>query len=295
MSDVLAQSGRDLVRRRSGPCPSCGCERTGKQRQLPVVVSRQYGWFCVKCGTEGDSIEFAALHLGLSVPVRGQDYKSVLAWLATGETSPRAEAVDEPLVRINPWPALNRARHIARVEDPVLLSWLEQRAIPRTAPAAWLPSFEAAWWPRGYARWFPLVVPVCTGTGEVVSMQGRAVLPNAPTKTRWPSGAAARELLFATPAARRALAGWENPEYLLIVEGLTDFLTQASIMPTVPVVGVTEGAAAALRTTRLCATTKILIGTHVDGKGVKYERDVADAMPMRIIRKAPLERLGRVA
>ena len=80
----------------------------------------------------------------------------------------------------------------------------------------------------------------------------------------------------------------------MVVEGLTDFLTWAGVMG-VPTIGVYEGAAGAFRTTKLHPDVQLAIGTHVDVKGVKYAREVADAMPMRLIREVPLERLGRVA
>lgn len=120
-------------------------------------------------------------------------------------------------------------------------------------------------------------------------MHGIAISSDAPRKTTWPKGADSRELLFADRNMRAVLRGdrpW--PDRVLFVEGGTDFLTASPQMPTI---GVSAGAAAALRLVRPPPTTRLYVGTDPDHVGDVYAKQIADALSPNITRRVPLHRL----
>lgn len=241
------------------------------------------------CGAGGDAYTLVSYALGLNGRCDGKAFVRILRWLEGDDVLQQEPVEDEPLPRIDPAPALAMAVPLSKVREPRLLAWLARRQIPSSAPAGWLPSFEAPWWPMGYAGNWPVVIPACTGRGDVLSMHGIAIDVDAPTKTRWPKGASSRELLFADRSTRSWLSGKSAPpDRLLIVEGATDYLTAAPQMPTL---GYFSGSAAALRTVPITSGTRVYCGVDADEKGDMYENEIANALAPHPVRRIPLQRL----
>lgn len=270
--------------KRWGPCPLCKRERTRHDRRLPVIVSAQE-WRCMACKEGGDSVALvSASRYGTTRPV-GRLFPEVVAYLESlAGTAPPVEPVEEA-PRIDPLPALRAAVPLSEVTDDRLEEWLDRRGIERTAPAGWLPNFSAPWWPGFSAHW-PVVLPACTGRGQVVSMHGVAVDKAAPAKTTWPKGASARELLFAPRSAREWLAGRAPPpKRALFVEGATDYLSAVTrTNPDTFVFGVFSGAFKALKLARW-DDIDIVILTDADPAGDRYATLIASAVAPQPVRR----------
>ena len=286
---ALMACGLDTRSRRTGPCPACGSTSTKHDSRPPIIYGKE-GWRCVACKAGGDGYTLVGYHLQVALPLRGRAFRQVVEFVNSGKY-PEVRPVEQPEpARIDPTPALHRAVPLSKCVDAEVLRWLSGRNIPTSAPAGVLRGFRSDWWPwDGY----PLVVPACTGTGEVVSMHGRSVVDN--TK-RWPKGAEARELLFAPPPMRAWLRqDAPGPKALVITEGLSDYLTWSSIS-SVPTLGMTSGSASALRLVTVERGTKVFVGTHGDKAGDRYAEEVADALAMRaVVRRLPLERVHKAA
>lgn len=276
-------------RKHWGPCPACGAGRTRKDRRPPVYIGTT-GWRCHACQAKGSAHRLVSYALGMNGALKGSAWRKVSEWM-DGSGTLEAEAEAEVLTRIDPSPALRCAVPLSRCRAPAVLAWLARRGIRPEAPAGFLPDFEAAWWPSGYARQWPVVIPACTGRGEVVSMHGMAIQAGPESKTRWPKGASSRELLFAAPQMRQWLRGCAPcPGRLLLVEGAPDFLTTAPLMPTI---GFTSGFEEALRLVRVDSGTEVVVGTHLDEAGRRYQDRIANILAPHPVRVLPLERLAR--
>lgn len=300
---ALALCGLDSSRRRTGPCLACGATST-KGDSRPPLVFGQWGWQCVACGCRGDGLSLVGLYLGVAqqepaaegprVRLVGRAFMAVLDFVKSGKMQEVKEVrkVEEPK-RIDPSAGLKLAVPLSRCSEPDVLSWLASRKIPTHAPAGCLKGFKADWWP--WAQGFPLVVPACTGSGEVVSMHARSVTSN---EKRWPRGAEARELLFAPPALRAWMRGeCKGPPALVIAEGLSDYLTWSSVS-SIPAIGIASGGASALRMLRLEQGCQVFVGTDPDrnGHGDRYAEEVADAIKHQAVaRRLPLDRVRRAA
>ena len=291
---ALALCGLDTRKRRTGPCPACGVAKSGKDPRPPVIFGKR-GWLCVACHAKGDGYTLVGYHLRLPPPLQGRAFRTVLAFVQ-GQPAPAvAQVEDEAPTRVDPLPALRRAMPLRDCVAPDVVAWLAERRISPTAPAGYLRGWTSAWWPDGY-RW-PIVVPACTGRGEVVSMHGRAVSADVPSKTRWPKGASAGGLLFAGPQVRAWLRTGEGcPPELVVVEGLTDYLTWSAEVPEAPCVGIASGSVDALRLWRVARASKVYVATDADDVGDHYAEGIADALADQVaVRRVPLARLKRVA
>ena len=289
MEQAFLLCGTHHSRRRAGPCPGCGSTAHRSDGRPPVHFGRD-SWRCVACKRYGDGFGFVGLFLQLGEPMSRADFKVMVGFVESGEVQKRAPRPedDEELERIDPWPALLRAVPLQQAKDRRLHAWLASRALPVTAPAGYLRGFRAPWWP--YRDLYPVIVPACTGRGVVESMHGRSIEDG---KTIWPKGAASRELLFATPPTRAWMCGSAPPPSdIVIVEGLTDYLTWSSTQPQ-PAIGVYAGAAAALATTPFTRRTKVWIGTDDDAVGDKYAEEVADVLSgTAVVRRMPMRQVN---
>lgn len=298
LQDTAARLGLVHADKRWGPCPACQARQASRSdHRLPLRFSRA-GWWCLACQTKGDAVSLVGLSLHEEGRPRGRTFVECVRWLEGTGALPAMNLPEEDPVRIDPLPALRRAVPVSEVSDPRLDAYLEQRRIPKTAPAGWLPRFSADWWgaternPLGFSRYWPLVVPACSGRGVIESMQGLAVEEAAPRSKMWPKGAESRELLFADRKVRSWLAGSAPPpKQLLVVEGVPDYLTATCVLEDIYVIGVSAGCARALRLVTLSTSTDVYVGTHADVAGRRYEAEVVDALWPQLVRPLPLERL----
>ena len=293
---ALNLAGISSSRRRTGPCPACGTDRTSRHDSRPPLVHGGNGWRCLSCRAGGDGYALLGYHLGLGaqtesgkLELRGKAFKHVLAFAANGKVQ-EVQEVQEVQARIDAMPALRAAKPLRLASQPVT-EWLANRRIPTSAPAGCLTGWSSAWWP--WREGFPLVVPACSGAGEIVSMHGRSVETG---EKRWPKGAGARELLFAPPELRAWMRGdAPGPKVLVITEGLSDYLTWASVA-TSKTIGITSGGARALSLLRLDADCEVFAGTDPGRAGERYVEEIADALwPRKTVRRLDLERVGRAA
>lgn len=296
VADVAELLGLARKARRWGPCPACGAGRTQHDTRPPLsVVGAGKGWWCHACDRAGDAVDLAAwLVLGRRGSEAGQDFPRVLAALRGLSPPPsRASGLDEPPPdRVDVLPALRACTSPAT--EPAVAAWLAGRGIAPSAPAGVLPgSWSAPWWPARWSATWRLVVPAFTGLGELASLQARAPGPvgDDEPKCRWPRGASAGGLLFADPRlARPILRGRPSAaRRVLIVEGLTDYLTACSRVegPTA-VIGVASGSAAALRLLR--TDLPIVVATDYDRAGEVYAELVAEALAPHPVRRFPWSR-----
>lgn len=298
---VIPMVGMGSSRRRAGPCPACLATATRHDARPPVLFSDK-SWRCVACRAGGGALSLVGYHLGVGhrverrygegLDLRGRAFRHVISFIEKGEILPVAESEPEDLKRIDPMPGLRRAVPVGRCGDAEVCSWLRGRGIDASrAPAGCLRNFTADWW--FWSRTHPLVVPACTGLGEIESMHARSVTDD--TK-RWPKNASSRELLFASPVVRSWLRGEsDQPPVLVVTEGLSDYLTWSSASK-VPTLGVTSGGTGALRTVGIAKGTEVFVGTHSDVSGRRYAEEVADAFAMRaVVRPLPLRRVAAVA
>ena len=271
---VARDLGLQHAAKRWGPCPLCRRARSKHDRRLPVIVSARE-WRCMICKEGGDAVALvSASRYGTTRPV-GRLYPEVAAYLeALAGIGPPLEEQEAP-ERIDPWPALRSATPLADARDEALGEWLLERGIERTAPAGWLPKFSAPWWPGFSANW-PVVLPACSGAGEVQSMHGVAISDAAPQKTCWPRGASSRELLFADRHARAWLRGeGARPRRVLFVEGATDYLSASTrVEKDTLVFGVFSGAFRALRLQKWDGIDCVIL-TDADAAGDRYATLIA--------------------
>lgn len=271
-------------RNRFGPCPVCreATDSTGRG----ALHRSGATWHCNASGC-GEALSDARLvkeTLGLS-------WTEAYAWLeGTEARAVRQEPEPEP---VRPDRAI-LAQELARARTPPAAA-LDQLGLPPEVArhAGWLPHTPLL--RPGY----PLVVPAFTGTGEIASLQGRSV-PTRTPKTACPTGYDFAGLLFLDRGTARPFFRGTGPapETLLIVEGLTDYLTAvAHADATIGVVGIVSGSAAALR---LVAPRvhehriRVVSAMDVGPQGDQYTRKLADAFaphpvfPLDLQRLAPL-------
>lgn len=281
MLEVAALGGLQRRGKRWGPCPACGAtQSSGTDKRFPLLINDE-GWYCVVCEAGGHSADAFRERLGGGHPP---------AW-------PTRDGLASPPDRVDPGAALRACRGLAGVADPLLLGFLQKRSISAHAPAGWLhrsSGFWAEWWPD-FARWWPLIIPACSGTGQVLSIHGIAVDPRAPRKTTWPKGGTSAGLLFANRETRRWLAGEDEPaNEVVVVEGATDYLTACTRLTGCSVIGVTSGAASAIHLVPRKRNQRWFVATDPDDKGDKYAEQVAEQLfptpvlpfPMHLLRSS---------
>lgn len=306
IADAAATLGLTRRVRRWGPCPACAAEHTRHDDRPPIsVVGGGKGWWCHACDRTGDAVDLASwLVLGRPGREAGPAFRQVVAalrGLVRVERSREVEPEREP-ERVDVLPALRACASPATQSG--VAAWMRGRGIAESAPAGVLPTtWDATWWPRRWSATWRLVVPAFTGRGELASLQARAVTPvgDDEPKCRWPRGASATGLLFADPQyARPLLRGRPSEaERVLIVEGLTDYLTACSRLRAegarTAVIGIASGSAAALRLLRVPEGLPIVVATDYDRAGEVYAELVAEALAPHPVRRFPWRRVAEAA
>lgn len=182
-------------------------------------------------------------------------------------------------------------------------AYLEQRDPPINAIEAGLvdvlrvlPDPDAfdypAWWPSTWASCWCLGAIAYEADGTPASLQARAV-EKRDAKTLWPKGCEARGLLFACERGAAFLRGqlmMMPLDGVLIAEGLTCTLAaaiyaaqqEAARGPTLAVLGVTAGAAAALGKVRWPEGVPAYVATDHDPAGEGYAEEIRRALPSHV-------------
>lgn len=304
--DVARILGLHTTRSRIGPCPACGKD----DRRHPPIMSaaRGAGWKCWGCGVGGNVAQLMALVLvGDRAP--GPDgWQQVRAFAAQQGwcSAPRERGVAAP--RFVPPPAVQREElpyperdqllHLLQSCRPVRLDraaarWCLARGFrPRRdqpLPAAILPDVYPwpEFWPRSF-RPFRLVVPMCDAAGLIRGMHGRVPSTETPTgKTRWPAGRRCSRLLFASPAGRAFLRGGPAPARILLVEGMTSFLSASSHAdPDTLVLGADNGGFPAFGDSRVRDFDGPVFAApdchDPDGTGDRYWREIKRGVPRAV-------------
>lgn len=333
LADVAAALGWAGSDRRGYPCPACQeTKRGSSDRRGPVGVTRGgRGWRCHRCDAHGDSLDYAALVLG--VPrIRDCDrdqrravrawcrdqgwvlspdspYQVVPGWQPRPRAETRPPAVRPPRAQVD---ALWGLCHPI-AGDPA--AWLRGRGVDpevvnrhrlaRLTPPA-LPRWPE-WWPKGRARSWRLLVQAWDASGEPVSLHGRTVGPppvvegRSLPKTLWPRDVDSRGLLFADAAGVRLLRGDAAGLWgLVIAEGLTDWLTLAAFAADreagVAVLGGTSGGWEALATLALPDTIDVVVAVDEDRAGDRYALEICTALGRDTVRRVrPSKLAGRAA
>lgn len=305
----LTQLGLTPKANRWGPCPACSesSERSGRRAPLGILSNRR-AVFCNACQTRMDSIDLVA-HFLYGKPGRdlGRDFHGVRKWFGAPEVIAARES--EPAVQVRRLPPQDELRFLLRHSTPIFKS-RDQRALRylqyvrgysvKHTPAAVLPSPDwngwrriGSWWPRRWAEDFPVVVTAWTPAGELASIHGRAVDPDAKRKTTWPYDCTSKGLLFTDPTfARPMLKGRAAPDKIVICEGITDFLwacqEQVRENEEYAVLGITSGAEDGLKTVPWPDRSKIIVLTDPDLAGGRYLERVADAVAPRLVYRSPV-------
>ena len=303
---VAAKLGLRQKKRRLEPCPVCNAERSGADKRPTVGVRRDNrGWKCHSCGATGDDVDLAAFALvGCKASRAGTDFRKIRAWWLEDGPELSWAASEYEVSRPPPQEVQRVLRACKRPSEsnaPGLASFLAKRGFdPHKIPAGILPDKGWSgwdgikWWPRFWAEQFPLVIPVFTGTGELVSIHGRSIDESAARKTTWPKGHDSSGLLFADSRyARKMLRNQPtDAEILLVVEGLTDYLWSVQTAPPkCGIIGIASGSANALRLAKWPKDLKVFIGCDPDATGDAYAIKVAEALSPHTCRRLPLHSL----
>lgn len=301
--------GMTRDRGRWGPCqvPTCQVSRL-RDGRAPVRINDN-GWWCNACGTRGnDGIDLVSYRL-LGRPGKEAlaDFPRVLAWIeGRGAAAPlEGNRQQEPEREAKPPPSrevaalFNRSKRAH--EDPQVAEYLRSRGIrPSLAPAWAVPEdFGAEWWPHPWSKTWRLLVPAWGPQGQVRTLHARAVVQTTEGKTRWPRGCSAGATVFADQIGRRALRGdWSGIRRIMVVEGLTDFIsTSAAILNEgregTGTWAVESGSESCLKLVRTIPDVRFLIGTHDDVDGDRYALKAIDALAPRPCIRVPLGLLAR--
>ena len=256
---VAVALGLEVRGRRFGPCPACGKEN---RHHHPCTIHGDT-WMCAHCKEKGGVAQLAAVVLtGSRKPAVWHDVRAFFAahgwcsaWKDRVAFVPRpAPPRVETELPLPPKEELLALLHACRLPEtaPELFPWFRERGWNRRLPAGILPDLYRwpAWW--RFREW-RLVVSMVTPDGAVASMHGRVPGRDTPKgKTRWPFSCRSKGLLFASPLARQMLRGATSPPRVLVVEGVTSYLSACCwAPPDVAVLGADNGGWPALAQARI--------------------------------------------
>lgn len=280
VSAVARELGLTAGSRRSwGPCPACRADRRGSSdRRGPIGVDPDdRGWCCHRCDARGSALILVAL----AVTGSRRCTPEVRAWLEQGgRIVPQAPHVERP-----------RPEYPDRAEVEGLWSrcgpcdtggyvtrWLESRGLhPRRCRdlVRWLPGRDlptwAAHWPY-LGAW--AVLPLVDATGAMRSMQGRAVVADAPRKSVAARGSR-RALVLASPGAVEVLRGGDRRR-VVIAEGEPDYLTHASRGEAV--IGIPGPGAWSVALASRLRDCEVVVRVHEDTAGRGYARMIVPTL-----------------
>lgn len=304
--EVAAALGLGVVRARFGPCPACGRD---ERRHPPLTVRHGgSGWMCAGCKAAGDAVMLAAWAIAGEPRPSGAAWAPVRAFFAsrgwcsgdgmgTGWTpAPRREVPALPYPDRGELLALLRAcRPVSAV--PEVGAWLEARGIVGRVHGAVLPDVHPwpAWWPYRARPW-RLVAPMVDALGTVASVHGRATEDEGGRgKTRCPFERRGDGLFFADPlVGRPMLRGEASPARVVVVEGITDYLSAARYATAdgggTAVLGGISGSFGAMAQARITPGATVYAWTDADDAGDRYAKEIARALRDQDVRRIDFRR-----
>lgn len=295
----------------------------GPDQRAAAKVGNEGGWWCEPCGARGDAVNLAAVCVtGRLKPASPEGWREVrreCAALGLCEADPRDATAPTgrkyeppPLeLRVEQAPARAPTAEVlalwgvaerldavpswddggrwcgdaqtflaARGFDVSRLASLDvARILPTEGRHAW-----PGWWPASWSTSWRLAVPLYGLGAELVGLQARAI-DGADLKTMNPKGVSIRGGFFADDGGLEVLRGTWSGGAVVLVEGLTDFLTAAQLAADLEpnrrpaVLGLVAGSAQALATMKLEASCRLVVMTDNDATGEKYFEQVKKALP----------------
>jgi len=294
--------------RRMGPCPACGRD---DPRHPPVTVRHEgRGWMCAGCKATGDAASLAAWRITGQARPGGEGWGQVRAFLAghgwcsgDGTQAGRWAAPARREVVQVPYPDREELLSLLRACRPVeavpdVAGWCERRGITGRVHGAVLPDVHRwpAWWPFRARPW-RLIVPMVDALGVVTSMHGRATEDDEGRgKTRCPYDRRGDGLFFADPVVGRPmLRGKANPARVVVVEGITDYLSAARYATAdgggTAVLGGISGSFGAMAQARIPAGATVYAWTDADEAGDRYAREIGRALRDRDVQRIDFRRI----
>lgn len=306
-------------------CPVCDADtrhtKSGDKRGALLVTSDGFGWRCIQCDAAGDAVTLAALELTGDELKGNARAAEVREWFARGFASVDFAAMSSTFAArprnatapkwsppvLTAEEAERAERHAKEAGDtwaecvPVaevveVADYLAARNVDPAAVASHglamtistkpTTDLGRAWLAEGRR----LVVPLYDVDGRLRELVGR--LPAIDTgdriKSRAPTGAQVRGLMFATRAARLMFATRQwfegSSRTLTIKEGEIDYLQTAlrGLGPEAEaVVGVRSGAWTQGHADRIPAGASVYVYTDNDEQGEKYARGIVDTLSRR--------------
>ena len=295
----------------------------GTDQRAAAKVVNESGWWCEPCDAGGDAVNLAAACVtGRLKPASPEGWREVrreCAALGLCEADPRdttaptgrkyhppplelrkeqaparaptAEVlalwgVAERLDAVPSWDDGGRwcgdaqTFLVARGFDVSRLAALDvARILPPARRHAW-----PGWWPASWSTSWRVAAPLYGPGAELVGLQARAI-DGADIKTMNPKGVSIRGGFFADAGGLEVLRRTWSGGAIVLVEGLTDFLTAAQLAAELEpsrrpaVLGLVAGSAQAMATMKLEASCRLVVMTDNDTTGEKYFEQVKKALP----------------
>lgn len=264
--------------------------------------------FCFGCNWSGDLFSLVAADRGLD---ERRDFPAIVqataACLGLDGTAPRPPAPQRPPPLRQPPPLAEVAALWASCgpvcSDPALCLQLFDRALDpaviadrdlaRTLPPAGsLPRWA---WHNGQS-WrdseHVLIVPLYDAVGSLRSVHARSMQPSADPKGLSPAGYSSAGLVLADSFARALLArgvpaSWPASQVptVLVCEGVPDFLTNATHYGewehAPATLAVLSGAWSNAFAVRIPDGSRVIVRTHHDTAGAKYQTEIAESLCTR--------------
>lgn len=304
-------------------CPVCDADtrhtKSGDKRGALLVTSDGFGWRCIQCDASGDAVGLASRNLTgdeLKGNARAAEVREWFArYFAAVDLAEPSRVSSRPAPAPPKWspPKLTdeqaalAERHAEQaratwaecvpiVEAVEVADYLAARNVDPAKVAAHglamaLPSSPTTELGRAWLReGRRLVVPLYDVNGHLRELVGRLPTfePGDRIKSRAPTGAQVRGLLFATRAARLMFAtrAWFEgaSRTLTIKEGEIDYLQTAlrGLGPEAEaVVGIRSGSWTPEHAARVPSRSTVYVYTDNDGQGEKYASRVVDTLSAR--------------
>ena len=243
-------------------------------------------FYCYGCGAHGDSLDLVSRLAGVSFP---QAVNSLLGETGPLPVAPPAPAAAKP-ERLEPAQAQAWYRFLKPPSQVTpwyreATNYLTRRGINwegaagrelRIVPPASVAKLPA-WAAHASSNTYRIAVPLFNECGTLVSVQVRSILGGSAVKTMNLRGGMTG--VFANATARRALEERQAAR-LVIVEGLTDFLSAADVLDGdgTAVIGVVAGSDRVLSKAKL-ACPDMVIAVDTDEAGERYAADLAKIWP----------------
>lgn len=278
------------------------------------------GWYCFGCQTSGDAVDLvravkdcsfpeALAFLELDIDTTGSQGRQRRRKPQKASEAPKRTEQPKPKRNPQEYAALwARSRPVDDEEEVV--AWLESRRIDvgrmidydlgRTLPPGVLPGWAGHGKGPAYRTWREsgrrLLVPMWDVTGHLGCLKARKVTSGKDDvgKDLNPPGSSLKGMVFADSLSRCMLAGdlmdgdisrW--PGWLVIVEGIPDFLSEASHWSDADedapaVLGLTNGSWTSDLANRVPDGTRVIVATDPDDAGDRYARNILENFANRI-------------